>query len=56
MTTIPADALHGPPDGPLLAVCLRINDLRPTVDPLDGSVGRDGRHPWWKTTPWPPSG
>ena len=41
MTTIPADALHGPPDGPLLAVCLRINDLRPTVDPLDGSVGRD---------------
>ena len=26
---------------PLVVACLRINDLRPTVDPLDGSVTRD---------------
>lgn len=26
---------------PLIVACLRINDLRPTVDPLDGSVTRD---------------
>ena len=28
-------------DTPLIVACLRINDLRPTVDPLDGSVTRD---------------
>jgi electron transfer flavoprotein beta subunit len=30
-----------PPDGPLVVACLRIGDLRPGVDPLDGSVTRD---------------
>ena len=28
-------------DGPLVVVCLRIGDLRPAVDPLDGTVTRD---------------
>jgi electron transfer flavoprotein beta subunit len=42
---------HVPPDhgtpvpatgaGPLVVVCLRIGDLRPAVDPLDGTVTRD---------------
>jgi len=30
-----------PAAGPLVVVCLRIGDLRPAVDPLDGSVTRD---------------
>ncbi len=30
-----------PSDGPLIVTCLRIGDLRPSVDPLDGSVTRD---------------
>jgi electron transfer flavoprotein beta subunit len=29
------------PPGPLVVACLRISDLRPSVDPLDGSVTRD---------------
>jgi electron transfer flavoprotein beta subunit len=28
-------------DGPLIVACLRISDLRPVVDPLDGTVTRD---------------
>ena len=28
-------------DGPLVVACLRISDLRPTVDPLHGTVTRD---------------
>lgn len=28
-------------DGPLVVVCLRIGDLRPAVDPLDGTITRD---------------
>jgi len=28
-------------DGPLVVACLRISDLRPAVDPLDGAVTRD---------------
>jgi len=41
MTTTPAGTVHPTPTGPLIAACLRINDLRPTVDPLDGSLTRD---------------
>jgi electron transfer flavoprotein beta subunit len=29
------------PDSPLVVACLRVSDLRPAVDPLDGSVTRD---------------
>ena len=36
----PAAASTGAP-GPLVVACLRVNDLRPAVDPLDGSVTRD---------------
>lgn len=32
---------HPDPVGPLVVACLRINDLRPSVDPLDGAVTRD---------------
>ena len=28
-------------EGPLVVVCLRIGDLRPAIDPLDGTVTRD---------------
>ena len=48
MTATPVDrgpddaaAPTTPPDGPLVVACLRIGDLRPSVDPLDGSVTRD---------------
>ena len=41
MTTNLTPGAAAVPDGPLLVACLRINDLRPTVDPLDGSVSRD---------------
>jgi electron transfer flavoprotein beta subunit len=34
-------ASGGAPDGPLVVACLRISDLRPTVDPLAGTVTRD---------------
>ncbi|HEY5109771.1 MAG TPA: mycofactocin-associated electron transfer flavoprotein beta subunit [Acidimicrobiales bacterium] len=41
---VPPDApatTSGDGTGPLIVACLRINDLRPAVDPLDGSVTRD---------------
>lgn len=43
-TDVPTD--HPAPtattgDGPLVVACLRIGDLRPAVDPLDGTVTRD---------------
>ncbi len=41
MTTAPTTEVHPAPDGPLVVACLRIGDLRPTVDPLDGTVTRD---------------
>ena len=40
--TPPIDARAGE-DRPLVVACLRICDLRPQVDPLTGSIGRD---PW----------
>ena len=41
-TAPPPDTTPPPaPDGPLVVACLRISDLRPTVDPLDGAVTRD---------------
>ena len=40
-----ADSTHHPHAaagaGPLIVACLRISDLRPAVDPLDGAVTRD---------------
>jgi len=36
-----ADVMPRGAAAPLIVACLRINDLRPTVDPLDGSVTRD---------------
>ncbi|MGD0882990.1 MAG: mycofactocin-associated electron transfer flavoprotein beta subunit [Acidimicrobiales bacterium] len=46
MTAPPTPAGTGttPPgstDGPLIVACLRLTDLRPGVDPLDGAVTRD---------------
>src|SRR5262245_27467163 len=33
-------SVSGPAGGPLIAVCLRVTDLRPEVDPLTGAVTR----------------
>ena len=41
MTTTPAPSPVATPGGPLVVACLRIGDLRPDVDPLDGTVARD---------------
>jgi len=45
MTGPPVSPRTGTPpttgDGPLVVVCLRIGDLHPAVDPLDGTVTRD---------------
>ena len=41
MTTAPTPSGQPAPDGPLVVACLRVTDLRPSVDPLDGSVARD---------------
>ena len=39
---MPADTKSEPStDGPLIVACLRISDLRPAVDPLNGAVTRD---------------
>jgi electron transfer flavoprotein beta subunit len=40
---VPSDDPVPPSDrsGRLIVACLRVNDLRPLVDPLDGSVSRD---------------
>ncbi len=42
-TVTPDPTVAGPDggDGPLVVACLRIVDLRPGVDPLDGTVSRD---------------
>jgi len=37
----PGDPTTDPRSGPLVVVCLRIGDLRPAVDALDGTVTRD---------------
>ena len=37
----PAGIPPEPTEAPLIVACLRITDLRPTVDPLDGTVSRD---------------
>jgi electron transfer flavoprotein beta subunit len=41
-TVVPGDpAVDANNPGPLVVACLRITDLRATVDPLDGSISRD---------------
>ncbi len=41
MTTTPSPSPVPTPGGPLVVACLRIGDLRPAVDPLEGTVTRD---------------
>lgn len=49
-----AHAERVPPDGPGEPVDLRAQVGDPQAHGHEGPGG--GRHPWWKTTPCPPSG